>query len=116
MNPSPLSAQAPSSEQQAPAPDQAAASASAQLLDQLLKLADDYRAERGVRQAMETLAAVNEPTGFAAAAMAACNTIAASWGCERVGLPLLEAAPEVEIEEGEQAEAADEEAPDEGEE
>lgn len=42
-----------------------------------------------LRQAMDTLAAVNEHDRFKAAAMAICNEVAARWGCERVGLGFL---------------------------
>ncbi len=42
-----------------------------------------------LRQALETLAAVNEQARFHGAAMALCNEVASRWGCDRVGLGFL---------------------------
>jgi biotin carboxyl carrier protein len=42
-----------------------------------------------LRMSIETAAAVNEPERLPAAAMAACNEIAARWQCERVSLGFL---------------------------
>ena len=44
---------------------------------------------RRLRMAMEVLAAVNEHTRFAAAAMALCNESASQWKCQRVSLGFL---------------------------
>ncbi len=42
-----------------------------------------------LRQALETLAAVNEQKRFVGAAMAFCNEVASRWSCERVSLGFL---------------------------
>lgn len=42
-----------------------------------------------LRQAMETLAALNEQDRFKGCAMAFCNEVAARWKCERVGIGFL---------------------------
>jgi multidrug efflux pump subunit AcrA (membrane-fusion protein) len=53
------------------------------------KVHDDGPDMRLLREAMETLAAVNLYRRFHSAAMALCNEVAAKWHCERVGVGFL---------------------------